>query len=114
MTDCIFCKIARHEVPSRIVFENERLLAFHDLFPAAPTHILLIPKTHYTTLNDVPASEAAVLGELMTTAAQIACDNGFADDGYRVVMNCNSDGGQSVYHIHLHLLAGRKLTWPPG
>ncbi len=114
MTDCIFCKIARHEVPSRIVFENERLLAFHDLFPAAPTHILLIPKTHYTTLNDVPASEAAVLGELMTTAAQIARDNGFADDGYRVVMNCNSDGGQSVYHIHLHLLAGRKLTWPPG
>lgn len=114
MTDCIFCKISRHEVPSRIVFENERLLAFHDLFPAAPTHILLIPKTHYTTLNDVPASEAAVLGELMTTAAQIARDNGFADDGYRVVMNCNSDGGQSVYHIHLHLLAGRKLTWPPG
>lgn len=114
MTDCIFCKIARHEVPSRIVFENERLLAFHDLFPAAPTHILLIPKTHYTTLNDVPASEAAVLGELMTAAAQIARDNGFADDGYRVVMNCNSDGGQSVYHIHLHLLAGRKLTWPPG
>lgn len=114
MTDCIFCKIARHEVPSRIVFENERLLAFHDLFPAAPTHILLIPKTHYTTLNDVPASEAAVLGELMTTAAQIARDNDFADDGYRVVMNCNSDGGQSVYHIHLHLLAGRKLTWPPG
>lgn len=114
MTDCIFCKIARHEVPSRIVFENERLLAFHDLFPAAPTHILLIPKTHYTTLNDVPASEAAVLGELMTTAAQIARDNGFADDGYRVVMNCNSNGGQSVYHIHLHLLAGRKLTWPPG
>lgn len=114
MTDCIFCKIARHEVPSRIVFENERLLAFHDLFPAAPTHILLIPKTHYTTLNDVPASEAVVLGELMTAAAQIARDNGFADDGYRVVMNCNSDGGQSVYHIHLHLLAGRKLTWPPG
>lgn len=114
MTDCIFCKIARHEVPSRIVFENERLLAFQDLFPAAPTHILLIPKTHYTTLNDVPASEAVVLGELMTTAAQIARDNGFADDGYRVVMNCNSDGGQSVYHIHLHLLAGRKLTWPPG
>ncbi|WP_022954991.1 histidine triad nucleotide-binding protein [Perlucidibaca piscinae] len=114
MTDCIFCKIARHEVPSRIVFENERLLAFHDLFPAAPTHILLIPKSHYTTLNDVPASEAVVLGELMTTAAQIARDNGFADDGYRVVMNCNSDGGQSVYHIHLHLLAGRKLTWPPG
>lgn len=114
MTDCIFCKIASHAVPSRIVFENERLLAFHDLFPAAPTHILLIPKTHYTTLNDVPVSEAALLGELMTTAAQIARDNGFADDGYRVVMNCNSDGGQSVYHIHLHLLAGRKLTWPPG
>lgn len=114
MSDCIFCKIAHHEVNSRIVFENERLVAFHDLFPAAPTHLLIIPKVHYSTLNDVPAGESALLGEMMTTAARLAGELGLADDGYRVVMNCNQNGGQSVYHIHLHLLAGRKLTWPPG
>lgn len=114
MTDCIFCKIARHEVNSRIVFENERVVAFHDLFPAAPTHLLIIPKQHFTTLNDVPASEAALLGELITTSTALAKEHNLADDGYRVVMNCNQDGGQSVYHIHLHLLAGRRLSWPPG
>lgn len=114
MTDCIFCKIAHKEVNARIVYEDERVVAFHDLFPAAPTHLLIIPKQHYTTLNDVPASEALILGELMTTASKLAGDLGVADDGYRVVMNCNGNGGQSVYHIHLHLLAGRKLTWPPG
>ncbi|PRD37510.1 UNVERIFIED_CONTAM: Hint1 [Trichonephila clavipes] len=114
MSDCIFCKIANHEVNARIVYENERLVAFHDLFPAAPTHLLIIPKTHYSTLNDVPAEDAPVLGELMTTAARLAGELGLAEDGYRVVMNCNSHGGQSVYHIHLHMLAGRKLTWPPG
>ena len=114
MTDCIFCKIAQHEVNSRIVFENERVVAFHDLFPAAPTHLLIIPKQHFTTLNDVPASEAALLGELITPATALAKELNLADDGYRVVMNCNQDGGQSVYHIHLHLLAGRRLSWPPG
>lgn len=114
MTDCIFCKIANHEVNARIVFENDRVVAFHDLFPAAPAHLLVIPKQHYATLNDVPASEAALLGELMTTATQLARENGFDEDGYRVVMNCNGNGGQSVYHIHLHVLAGRKLSWPPG
>ena len=114
MTDCIFCKIANHEVNARIVFENERVVAFHDLFPAAPAHLLVIPKQHYATLNDVPASEAALLGELMTTATHLARENGFDEDGYRVVMNCNGNGGQSVYHIHLHVLAGRKLSWPPG
>ena len=114
MTDCIFCKIAQHEVNSRIVFENERVVAFHDLFPAAPTHLLIIPKQHFTTLNDVPASEATLLGELITTATALAKELNLADDGYRVVMNCNQDGGQSVYHIHLHLLAGRRLSWPPG
>ncbi|PTQ90053.1 histidine triad nucleotide-binding protein [Agitococcus lubricus] len=112
--DCIFCKIAQKQIKANIVFENERVLAFNDLFPQAPTHILLIPKQHYSTLNDVPATEGAVLGELMTTAAQLATELGLAESGYRVVMNCNADGGQSVYHIHLHLLAGRRLTWPPG
>lgn len=112
--DCIFCKIARHEIPGKIAFENDRLIAFHDLFPQAPTHILIIPKQHYSTLNDVPVSEAALLGELTTTAAALAKELGVDEKGYRVVMNCNKDGGQSVYHIHLHLLAGRQLAWPPG
>lgn len=112
--DCIFCKIANKEIPARIAFENERLIAFHDLFPQAPLHVLIIPKTHYTTLNDVPADESALLGEIMATASQLAADMGVAEDGYRVVMNCNKNGGQSVYHIHLHLLAGRQLGWPPG
>lgn len=114
MTDCIFCKIAQHEIPGKIVFENERVIAFHDLFPQAPTHILIIPKQHYSTLNDVPASEATLLGELSTTAAALAKELGVDEKGYRVVMNCNKEGGQSVYHIHLHLLAGRQLGWPPG
>ncbi|MFP5429920.1 MAG: histidine triad nucleotide-binding protein [Gammaproteobacteria bacterium] len=112
--DCIFCKIAAGEIPARIAFENERLVAFHDLFPQAPTHLLIIPKQHYATLNDVPASDSAVLGEMVSTATQLARELGVADSGYRVVMNCNPDGGQSVYHIHLHLLAGRQLGWPPG
>lgn len=112
--DCIFCKIAAHDIPARIAFENERLIAFHDLFPQAPTHILIIPKVHYTTMNDVPANESAVLGEMMSTATQLAKELGVEESGYRVVMNCNKDGGQSVYHIHLHLLAGRPLGWPPG
>ncbi|MDO8268583.1 MAG: histidine triad nucleotide-binding protein [Moraxellaceae bacterium] len=112
--DCIFCKVAAHDIPARTVFENERLIAFHDLFPQAPTHILIIPKTHYTTLNDVPAADSALLGEMMSTATQIAKELGVDESGYRVVMNCNKDGGQSVYHIHLHLLAGRQLGWPPG
>lgn len=112
--DCIFCKIAAGEIPARIAFENERLVAFHDLFPQAPTHLLIIPKQHYATLNDVPASDSALLGEMVSTAAQLARELGVADSGYRVVMNCNQDGGQSVYHIHLHLLAGRQLGWPPG
>lgn len=112
--DCIFCKVAAHDIPARTVFENERLIAFHDLFPQAPTHILIIPKTHYTTLNDVPAADSALLGEMMSTATKIAKELGVDESGYRVVMNCNKDGGQSVYHIHLHLLAGRQLGWPPG
>ena len=112
--DCLFCKIAAKQIPARIAFENERVIAFHDLFPQAPTHILIIPKAHYTTLNDVPAAEAALVGELVTTASQLAKELDFAEPGYRVVMNCNADGGQSVYHIHLHLLAGRRLNWPPG
>lgn len=112
--DCLFCKIASKQINARIAFENDRVVAFHDLFPQAPTHVLVIPKAHYSTLNDVPATESALLGELVTTASALAKELGFAEDGYRVVMNCNGDGGQSVYHIHLHLLGGRHLAWPPG
>lgn len=114
MTECIFCKIAAHQIPANIVFENDRILAFRDLFPQAPTHILIIPKQHFSTLNDVPDQDSALLGEIMNTAKQLAKDLGLAESGYRVVMNCNADGGQSVYHIHLHLLGGRSLSWPPG
>lgn len=112
--DCLFCKIAQKQMNAKIAFENERVIAFYDLFPQAPVHILIIPKTHYSTLNDVPATESAILGELMATATVIAKELDIAESGYRVVMNCNADGGQSVYHIHLHLLAGRRLSWPPG
>jgi len=112
--DCLFCKIAQKQINAKIAFENERVIAFYDLFPQAPVHILIIPKTHYSTLNDVPATESAILGELMATATVIAKELDIAESGYRVVMNCNADGGQSVYHIHLHLLAGRRLSWPPG
>lgn len=112
--DCIFCKIAHQQIPANVAFENDRVIAFHDLAPQAPTHILIIPKAHYSTLNDVPASASGLLGELVSTATAIAKELGFADNGYRVAMNCNQDGGQSVYHIHLHLLAGRQLAWPPG
>lgn len=112
--DCIFCKIAAKEVPARIAFENDRLIAFHDLFPQAPLHLLIIPKKHFSNLNDVPADEADILGEIMNTARELAAEHGVAETGYRVVMNCNKHGGQSVDHIHLHLLAGRQLGWPPG
>ena len=112
--DCIFCKIATKQVNAQIAFENDRIVAFHDLFPQAPTHVLIIPKTHYSTLNDVPADQAALLGEMVTAATTVAKELGLAEPGYRVVMNCNADGGQSVYHIHLHLLGGRHMAWPPG
>jgi histidine triad (HIT) family protein len=111
---CIFCKIAAGEIPANVVYQDNDVIAFNDLSPQAPHHVLVIPKKHYTTLNDVPAEESAILGRLASTATQIATTLGIADDGYRVVMNCNSDGGQSVYHIHLHLLGGRHMTWPPG
>lgn len=112
--DCIFCKIAQKEIPAKVIFENDRVIAFHDLFPQAPVHVLVIPKAHYNTLNHVPPEDALVLGELVSTATHLAKELEVAESGYRVVMNCNADGGQSVHHIHLHLLGGRHLAWPPG
>jgi len=114
MTDCLFCKIIQGDIPGDIVYQDDDVLAFNDVNPQAPTHILIIPKKHIATTNDAQAEDAAVLGKLMLTASRIAADMGFADDGYRMVTNCNELAGQSVFHIHLHLLAGRAMHWPPG
>jgi histidine triad (HIT) family protein len=110
----LFAKIIRREIPADIVFEDEHVLAFRDINPQAPVHVLFIPKREVATLNDVGAGDEALVGRLVLAAAAYAKSEGFADDGYRVVMNCGRDGGQSVFHIHLHLLAGRPLHWPPG
>jgi len=112
--ECLFCKIINREIPADIVFEDEHVLAFNDINPQAPTHQLIIPKKHIPTLNDIEADDLALVGRLQYTAAQLAKQQGFAEDGYRVVMNCNEMGGQTVYHIHMHLLGGREFTWPAG
>lgn len=114
MTDTIFSKIIRREIPARIAYEDEHVLAFHDVNPQAPTHVLFIPKTQIATLNDLQPDHAELVGRLVLAAASYAKQEGFAENGYRTVFNCNQDGGQSVYHIHLHLLAGRRMAWPPG
>ena len=111
--DTIFGKIIRREIPASIVHEDDYVLGFRDIDPKAPTHVLFIPKTRIPTLNDATPEQAELLGRLMLAAAAYAKAEGFSDDGYRVVMNCNEHGGQTVFHIHLHLLAGRHLTWPP-
>ena len=109
MTDTIFDKIIRREIPADIVFEDEHLIAFRDIAPQAPVHVLFVPKTPIATLNDLAPEQAAVIGRLAYAAAQYAEREGFAEDGYRVVMNCNDHGGQTVFQIHLHLLAGAPL-----
>ncbi|MFN3965687.1 MAG: histidine triad nucleotide-binding protein [Silanimonas lenta] len=114
MSETIFSKIIRREIPADIVYEDEHVLAFRDIAPKAPVHVLFIPKTPIATLDDAGPEHAELLGRLMLAAAAYARAQGFAEDGYRVVMNCNRDGGQTVFHIHLHLLAGRALSWPPG
>ncbi|MFK7159867.1 histidine triad nucleotide-binding protein [Marinospirillum sp. MEB164] len=114
MENCIFCQIAQHQLPAKIAYEDDQVIAFHDIHPAAPIHLLVIPKKHITTLNDLEEEDAALVGRLQITAAKLAKELGFADAGYRVVMNCNQDGGQTVWHIHMHVLAGRGLSWPPG
>jgi histidine triad (HIT) family protein len=114
MDTTIFDRIIRREIPADIVYEDDQVLAFRDIAPAAPTHVLFIPKKRIATLNDASDADAALLGRLVLAAAQWAKQQGFAEDGYRVVMNCNEKGGQTVYHIHLHLLAGRQMHWPPG
>ena len=114
MSDCLFCKMVSGEIQPDVVFEDDEVLAFRDVNPQAPLHVLVIPKAHIATTNDLDAGNAAVMGKLYLAARQIASDEGVAEPGYRMVMNCNAGAGQSVYHIHLHLLAGRPLGWPPG
>lgn len=110
MSDSIFGKIIRREIPADIVFEDDQVIAFRDISPQAPVHVLFVPKRRFETLNDVPDSEALLLGRLMLAARAHAKAVGIADDGYRLVMNCNRNGGQTVYHLHLHLLGGAPLT----
>lgn len=114
MSDDLFLKIIDREIPADIVFESERVLAFRDIDPQAPIHILIIPKRRIPTINDLDDADAGLVGEMVLAARDIARAEGLSEDGYRLVFNCNRDGCQSVYHIHLHLLGGRRLTWPPG
>lgn len=114
MSQCVFCRIAAHEIPATVVREDDETIAFRDLDPKAPLHVLIIPRRHIAGVNDVTAADEPVFGRLFTAAAEIARAEGVADGGYRLVMNSGADAGQSVPHVHLHLLGGRTLRWPPG
>ncbi len=114
MAECLFCRIVRGELPAQIVHETDAVIAFRDLHPQAPTHVLVIPRRHIATLNDLTADDAPLMGEIALAAQEVARLEGIAERGYRTIMNCNLAGGQTVYHIHLHVLGGRQMTWPPG
>lgn len=111
---CLFCKIAHGDIPAQIVYEDDEIMAFHDISPQAPTHLLIIPKEHIATINETDDKHELLLGKLIITAKKLAESQGLSEPGYRLVFNVNAHGGQAVYHIHLHLLGGRQLTWPPG
>lgn len=112
--DCLFCKILDGEIPAEIVHESDTTIAFRDINPQAPTHVLVIPRRHISTINDLDDKDTGLVGEMYLAAKAIAAEEGIADLGYRAVMNCNEGAGQSVFHIHLHVLGGRPLDWPPG
>jgi histidine triad (HIT) family protein len=114
MSDCLFCKIRDGQIPAKVVYRDDRCLAFEDINPQAPTHVLFIPLQHIPSVNDLTAEHREIVGHLFIAAAKLAAERGFADSGYRLVMNTNRDAGQTVFHIHLHLLGGRPLSWPPG
>ena len=114
MADCIFCKMAQGEIQPDVVYEDDEVLAFRDMNPQAPTHFLVIPRRHIATTNDLEAGDTELVGKLYLAARQVATAEGIAERGYRMVMNCNPEAGQSVYHIHLHVLGGRPMNWPPG
>ncbi|KZN14671.1 MULTISPECIES: histidine triad nucleotide-binding protein [Marinomonas] len=112
--DCLFCKLVKGEIPATILYQDDDVIAFEDIMPQAPCHFLVIPKRHISTLNDLTDEDASLVGKLQITAAKVAKQKGISEEGYRVVMNCNEMGGQTVYHIHMHVLGGRNMTWPPG
>jgi histidine triad (HIT) family protein len=114
MTNCIFCKIASGEIPATVVHQDEHVVAFRDLNPQAPTHVLVIPRRHLATLNDLTDADGDLIGRMYLAAKRVAEMDGVAEAGYRTVVNCNAAAGQSVFHIHLHLLGGRSMDWPPG
>jgi histidine triad (HIT) family protein len=114
MTDCLFCKIIARQIPGSIVYEDDRVLAFNDIRPQAPTHVLVVPKRHVDSLNDLQPGDDQIVGELVRRAAAIAKERGISTGGFRTVFNTNRDAGQTVFHIHLHLLGGRGMAWPPG
>ena len=111
---CLFCRIISGEIPSKTVYEDARLVAFQDINPQAPTHVLVVPREHIATLNDLDPAHDVLVGEMVRRGAAIAAERGHAAGGYRTVFNCNADAGQTVFHIHLHVLGGRSLGWPPG
>jgi len=113
-SDCLFCKILAGDIPADIIYESDTALAFRDINPQAPTHVLIIPRKHIATINEISDDDQSLVGSLYTAAREIAAAEGLADDGYRAVMNCNEGAGQTVFHIHLHLLGGRAFAWPPG
>ena len=114
MSPCLFCRIVAGEIPASIVYQDDRVVAFKDINPQAPGHVLVIPRRHIPTLNDLSADDDGIVGELVRRGAAIAREMGFDERGYRTVFNCNADAGQTVFHIHLHVLGGRRLAWPPG
>jgi histidine triad (HIT) family protein len=114
MADCLFCKIINHELQASIVYEDDHIVAFNDINPQAPTHILVVPRRHIATLNDLTADDDQLAGELVRRAAAIARQRGISNGGYRTVFNTNREAGQTVFHIHLHLIGGRPMHWPPG
>ena len=114
MADCLFCKIAAGQIPSTILYQDDQIVAFKDIDPKAPLHALIVPRKHVPTVNDVTSDDDALVGAMLRCAARLAQEHGYAERGYRTVFNTNAEAGQSVFHIHLHVLGGRTLTWPPG
>lgn len=111
--DCLFCKISQKEIPAQVIYEDDQVVAFNDINPQAPSHFLVVPRQHIATLNDIQNEDRELVGHMLQAAAKISAEQGFATDGYRTVFNCNGHGGQTVYHIHLHVLGGKPLGWPP-
>jgi len=114
MSDCLFCKMASGEIEPDVVYQDDEVIAFRDINPQAPVHVLIIPRRHISTINDMQSADAELTGKLFLAAGKIAEQEGIAEQGYRTVMNCNAGAGQTVFHVHLHMLGGRAMTWPPG